>query len=925
MGILERLASTLAGGPDVADDVREEIEAALARGGEGNWAAAEIALVELSERHRDVAAVFVALGEVRARRNKEEAAVAAFGRAVDLQPQAVDGWLGLGETLVRLGRYEPAREALRKVLSRTHDPLRRARAHAGRGRVALALDEPPRAVRELRQAAELAPGDYPIAHDLGRALSAARDGEAWTWLVRAAHAPDADAGWVLAAAEAAPTPGAAEGLLRESLEARRALTPAARAALEAALAEELCQAGRPEAGLPLAESAAASAPDSFVGPRALALCHERAGRYREALAAALQAVALQAPRDPALLVRLALGAQQRESLAGLAADAAAGPVVDATAAGAPVSAGIQEAEVVDDPGATPERQATATSTGPRPDGGLQVALRAFAEGRARDEDLVTLGSLAPDEASRRFVAATASPGEAPAGNLFALLTYARELAGRTPELAPLLPLAARAVEAFDRPLLIAVMGEFNTGKSSFVNALCGEKVARVGVTPTTATINVLRYGPRGARILYHDGRARELTADEASNFLARLDDARAAEVRVVEVFLPVEFLRQVEVVDTPGLNSLRPEHEVVARGFLTEADAIVWLFAVGQAAKATERDALALAQSAGKRVLGVLNKADQTSADELRDIRTHVESALGDRIEVLLPFSAREALRGHAEPDPTGADGGLGQVRAALEERFFSHARALKRTTALGALTRFAKEARALVPTAPGETSADGEGDRAGHVSGTRLDQQEVAVAGALAAERLRLRAQLDAGFRQAAAEVAELFEPRFWPFGDRRTGAADREFLFDLLEDAIFEATVVTARELEAIAAGGPPLPIREMIERFRAYARGTLQGGAIDAFLREHLAASGPRSELPQLQRALTSAIPDLERELLDPLVAATTAAYAATRAALAAERAREEMRRLVVEERLHRPLASLEAALTALHTSPTPQDGP
>ena len=467
------------------------------------------------------------------------------------------------------------------------------------------------------------------------------------------------------------------------------------------------------------------------------------------------------------------------------------------------------------------------------------------------------------------------------------------------------------------------MGEFNTGKSSFVNALCGEKVARVGVTPTTATINVLRYGPRGARILYHDGRARELTADEASNFLARLDDARAAEVRVVEVFLPVEFLRQVEVVDTPGLNSLRPEHEVVARSFLTEADAIVWLFAVGQAAKATERDALALAHSAGKRVLGVLNKADQTSPEELRDIRTHVQSALGDRIEVLLPFSAREALRGHAEPDPTGADGGLGQIRAALEERFFSHARALKRTTALGALTRFAKEARALVPTAldaagaMAERAAGGEGNAAG----TRLDQQEVAVAGALAAERLRLRAQLDAGFRQAAAEVAELFEPRFWPFGDRRTGAADREFLFDLLEDAIFEATVVTARELEAIAAGGPPLPIREMIERFRAYARGTLQGGAIDAFLREHLAASGPRSELPQLQRALTSAIPDLERELLDPLVAATTAAYAATRAALAAERAREEMRRLFVEERLHRPLASLEAALTALHTSPTP----
>jgi tetratricopeptide (TPR) repeat protein/GTPase SAR1 family protein len=886
VGILERLASTLAGGPDVADDVRAEIEAALALGGTDRWVAAEAALLDLSERHREVPAVFVALGEVRARRGNDEAAAAAFGRAVDLQPQTVDGWLGLGEALVRLGRAEPAREALRKVLSRTSDPVRRARAHAGRGRVALALDEPPRAVRELRRAAELAPGDYLVAHDLGRALSAARDPEAWTWLVRAAHAPGAHPDWVLAAARAAPTPAAAEGLLREALEGKKPLPPEARAALEAALAEKLCQVGRTEEAVSLAESAETAAPTSFLGAQALALCHERALRYREALEAALRAVDRGAPRDPALLVRLALGAERREALVALAPE---GPA----------------------------------------HGEIEQALRGFADGHPREEDLVTLGALAPHQPGRRFVAGTASPGPVPTGNLFALLTYARDLAGRTPELASLLPLAARAVEAFDRPLSVAVMGEFNTGKSSFVNALCGERVARVGVTPTTATINVLRYGPRGGRVIYHDGRARELGADEVSPFLARLDDLQAAAIRVVEIFVPLEFLRQVEVVDTPGLNSLRPEHEVVARAFLTEADAIVWLFAVGQAAKASERDALELARSAGKRVLGVLNKADQTSPDELERIARHVKASLEDRIEVLIGFSARAAQShapadphgesGRTDPvdaDPTSGDGGLEAVRAALEERFFSRARILKRTTALGALGRFVREARALIPTPsgpddPGATIDGGGGDG----TTSRLDQQEVAVAGALAAERLRLRALLDAGFRHAAAEVAELSERRFWPFGERRTGAADREFLIDLLEDAIFEATAQSARELGAVAAGGPVLPIEEFVERFRAYGRGLLLGGVVDAFLREHLGASGPRSELPQLQRALAGFIPDLERELLDPLRAAATAAYAATRAEQAAARAREEIRRLILEERLLRPLLALESALNTL----------
>ncbi len=42
------------------------------------------------------------------------------------------------------------------------------------------------------------------------------------------------------------------------------------------------------------------------------------------------------------------------------------------------------------------------------------------------------------------------------------------------------------------------MGEFNAGKSSFVNVLAGEAVAPTGVTPTTATVNVLRYAPNRA-------------------------------------------------------------------------------------------------------------------------------------------------------------------------------------------------------------------------------------------------------------------------------------------------------------------------------------------------------------------------------------------------------------------------------------------
>jgi GTP-binding protein EngB required for normal cell division len=539
-----------------------------------------------------------------------------------------------------------------------------------------------------------------------------------------------------------------------------------------------------------------------------------------------------------------------------------------------------------------------------------VAARAFAAGTAGEEDLVRLGALAGDEAGRRFVAAAQAPGAPPQGNLFALLEYARDLCARAPALASLLPAASHAAEAFDRPLLIAVMGEFNAGKSSFINALVGADVAPVGVTPTTATVNVLRYGPAGGRVLYQDGRAEDLPAAEVSPFLGRLGPDEAAAVRMVEIFFPLEVLRRVEMVDTPGLNSLRPEHERVARAFLTEADALVWLFAVGQAAKATESEALNAARDAGKRVLGVLSKADQADAEDLAQVAAHVRSTIGDRIEDLIPLSARDAVRGKRQQDERLLTrSGLPALLAALEERFFNDARALKRKTALAALARFGKEARRLVERGEGHDIIDFVARRAA------LDAARTTLDGAVAAERVGLRARLEASFRQAAAEVLEFVRPRRWPFSERRAESADEEFLFDLLEDAVAQGTETSRRALETAVAGGPPVPIGVVIDQFRAYARGVLAGGLVERFLHEQLPAAVGRVEVASLQRALARRVPDVEGELFAPLTAAIEAAHAAARAALAQDELCATMRGLVREARLLRPVDALEAAVATV----------
>jgi GTP-binding protein EngB required for normal cell division len=503
----------------------------------------------------------------------------------------------------------------------------------------------------------------------------------------------------------------------------------------------------------------------------------------------------------------------------------------------------------------------------------------------------------------------------------ALLGWAHDLAARTPALMGLAVGAGRAAEAFDRPLLVAVMGEFNAGKSSFVNALVGEEVAPTGVTPTTATVNVLRHGDAtGARVLFHDGTARELGPARVASFLRELGDDEAATVRTVEIFHPLETLRRVEIVDTPGLNSIRPEHQKVARDFLLEADAIVWVFAAGQAAKATERDALGMAHAAGKRVLGVLNKVDRADEDEVRAIVRHVEASLGDLVDGIVPFSATRALAARRARKPDAAMDALG---AALESRFFAHARGLKRATALAALGRFAAEAAgAATPPAPPASAARRAALRA-------LRDR---LAGAAAAERIALRARIGEAYRTAAFEVRDFVRPRAWLFGEHRAERADEEFLTELLEDAVGRATDATRAALHAAAA--PPdrdtaageLPpaaraaalraVDVAIDRFRAYARGVIEGGAVSAFFRDEL----PRIRLDPaaIRNALVRRAPDPEEVLFAELAHELGDVVRAAEADLAAAEADADIRALLREERLERPLAALRAAVAGLAPS-------
>jgi small GTP-binding protein len=174
--------------------------------------------------------------------------------------------------------------------------------------------------------------------------------------------------------------------------------------------------------------------------------------------------------------------------------------------------------------------------------------------------------------------------------------------------------------------LLVIVGEFNAGKSAFINALLGQDVLPEGVTPTTATINLLRYGP-------HAGEH-------------QTDDF------VTERTYPADFLREISIVDTPGTNAIIRRHEQLTRTFVPRSDLVLFLTSADRPFTESEREFMATIREWGKKIVLVLNKIDLLSSQADLDrvvhfIEENSVALLGQKPQIF-PVSARLAKKARA-------------------------------------------------------------------------------------------------------------------------------------------------------------------------------------------------------------------------------------------------------------------------------------
>ena len=185
-----------------------------------------------------------------------------------------------------------------------------------------------------------------------------------------------------------------------------------------------------------------------------------------------------------------------------------------------------------------------------------------------------------------------------------------------------LGLIGNALVQLEELFLMVVVGEFNAGKSAVINALLGGDYLPEGVVPTTSELVLIR----------HSDAAEQPGAD--SGMAMRR--------------LPVPWLQEVNLVDTPGTNAVIRHHQELTEHFVPRSDLVLFVTSADRPFSESERAFLQQIRDWGKKVVIVVNKIELLTAEvEQREVLEFVRQNAHELLGVapaIFAVSARLAL-----------------------------------------------------------------------------------------------------------------------------------------------------------------------------------------------------------------------------------------------------------------------------------------
>lgn len=237
---------------------------------------------------------------------------------------------------------------------------------------------------------------------------------------------------------------------------------------------------------------------------------------------------------------------------------------------------------------------------------------------------------------------------------------------------------AESIRQLDELFLLVVAGEFNAGKSAFVNALVGRTILQEGVTPTTSQIHLLKYGPDITQTPHEDG--------------VWLHTA------------PVPLLKNINIVDTPGTNAIHREHEALTTQFIPRSDLVLFITSSDRPFTESERQFLTQIREWGKKIVLVVNKIDilnnQEEIDKVLAFVNSSASQLLGSVTAVFPVSGKLAQKAKSGEPRLWSESGFEPLESYIQETLDDDGRfRLKLLNPLGVGDKLVKKQLGLVET----------------------------------------------------------------------------------------------------------------------------------------------------------------------------------------------------------------------------------
>lgn len=170
-------------------------------------------------------------------------------------------------------------------------------------------------------------------------------------------------------------------------------------------------------------------------------------------------------------------------------------------------------------------------------------------------------------------------------------------------------------------LVLPLVGEFSSGKTTLINSLTDSKKLETATKPTTATIYEVHFGSDSCAANVVNEKGELINVPN----IAELKNEDLADAKVVTLFDTSTRVPSTTIlVDTPGLSSPDPKHKQTLVNFLPLADAIILVIDINQQVTRSLTDFIETMKLSQRRIYLVLTKSDTKSKDDIEAAKVYI-------------------------------------------------------------------------------------------------------------------------------------------------------------------------------------------------------------------------------------------------------------------------------------------------------------